>query len=85
MRERVERKAARDKSWAEFGASLARIKKVVDDAIAEGLKTLTPEEFSQRLKTLESQSDADHLHWCACRIGKACNCRSQSDRSAERG
>lgn len=30
-----------------------------------------------------SQPEPAHLHWCACRIGKDCNCRSQSDRGAE--
>lgn len=53
VRERVERKAKLDKGFAEFSASLDRIKRVVDEAIAEGLKTLTPEEFARRLDAID--------------------------------
>lgn len=51
VRERLERKRVRDKGIAEFNASLANVKRVVDEAVAEGLKTMTPEEFSRRLAT----------------------------------
>lgn len=49
VRERLERKRARAKGIAEFNASLDHVKHVVDGAIAEGLKTMTSEEFSRRL------------------------------------
>lgn len=29
--------------------------------------------------------EAKHLHWCACRLGKACNCRATSDASGSGG
>lgn len=49
VRERVARKAAYDKGFADFSASLAACKRVVDAALAEGLTTITPEEFARRL------------------------------------
>jgi hypothetical protein len=54
VRERVARKAAFDKGLVEFSAQLARVKRVVDEAIAEGLTTLTNAEFAARLPAVET-------------------------------
>jgi hypothetical protein len=53
VRERLERKAARAVGLAAFHASLARLKSVIDSAIAEGLKTMTAEELSRRLTAFD--------------------------------
>lgn len=58
IRERMERKAAREAGLAAFDASLARLKSVIDSAIADGLKTMTAEELSRRLTALQRSGDA---------------------------
>lgn len=55
VRERVERCRKRAQGLIEFDASLARLKRVIDEAIAEGLKTLSPEEFARRLAAVDGE------------------------------
>lgn len=53
---------------------------------AEGRRLTPPPQIAATFKSAydanfkKPQSDrgaeAEHLHWCACRIGKACNCRN---------
>jgi hypothetical protein len=49
VKARLERNAAREISIAKFNKSLNALKRVVDNALAEGLKTLSDEEFARRL------------------------------------
>jgi hypothetical protein len=55
VRERIAKAAARSANFDEFSRSLARIQRVVDEAIDEGLETLSTEEFSERLRKLENK------------------------------
>jgi hypothetical protein len=48
VRERLERKSKMDKGRAEFNASLAKMQRVLNAAAAEGLKTMSQEEFYRR-------------------------------------
>jgi hypothetical protein len=57
VRERLQRKAAYEKGMADFNRSLARCKRVVDEALAEGLKTLSREEFGRRLATIKEEAN----------------------------
>ena len=58
MRERVERAQRNAKDYADFSGSLARIKRVVDEASAEGLTNLTPEEFGRRLRAPSASTES---------------------------
>lgn len=58
VRERVEREKERRRQVAEFSASLDRIRRVVDAALAEGLTAMTQEEFERRLQA-DGTCDAD--------------------------
>ncbi len=49
VRERVQRDRKRREQLAAFDASLARLKRVIDEALAEGLTKLSNEEFCRRL------------------------------------
>ena len=57
VRERVERAQRNAKDYADFSESLARIKRVVDEAIADGLTNLTPEEFGRRLRAFSASKE----------------------------
>ena len=53
VRERLERKAAREAGLVAFDASLARLKAVIDGAIAEGLTKLSAVELAERLTAFD--------------------------------
>lgn len=61
VRERVERDRKWQESWDEQTRLLTNMKTVVDEAIAEGLARLTPQEFGDRLHAVAARSQADGI------------------------
>ena len=59
VRERVERNQRRQEELAAFDASLARLKRVIDEALAEGLTKLSNEEFCRRLTANDASAKSD--------------------------
>jgi hypothetical protein len=83
VRERIERKKAFEIGLAKFNRSLDATKRVVDAAIAEGLRTLSREEFANRLKVEMGAPCQTPCPEHICRVMSADGMCFASDAAAE--